>query len=101
MSLDFRRFGVRVLGLQCGLQGFWALYNYRDTVDTSLMIAKIAASFNYCLLGAAPTYLDAAELRPENVEAHESMIPEPKTTFPRSFLAEVRADWKFMKASWQ
>ncbi|CAE7816070.1 unnamed protein product, partial [Symbiodinium necroappetens] len=37
---------------------------------------QIAASFNYCLLGAAPTYLDAAELRPENVEAHESMIPE-------------------------
>ncbi|CAE7893586.1 unnamed protein product, partial [Symbiodinium microadriaticum] len=51
---------------------------------------QIAASFNYCLLGAAPTYLDAAELRPENVEAHESMIPEPKTTFPRSFLAEGR-----------
>ena len=63
-------------------------------------ISKIAASFNYCLLGAAPTYIDAAELRPENVEAHESMIPEPKTTFPKSFLSEVRADWKFMKASW-
>ncbi|CAE7191581.1 CLE-4A-2, partial [Symbiodinium sp. CCMP2456] len=42
-------------------------------------VVEIAASFNYCLLGAAPTYLDAAELRPENVEAHELWVAPPGT----------------------
>ena len=52
------------------------------------------------MLGAAPLYLDAAQLKPDEVPAHECMVPEPKETFPKSFLSEIRADWKFMKAPW-
>ena len=63
-------------------------------------LTKIAASFNYCFIGAAPKFIDPEQLQPELVEKEASEIPGAVIRFPPSHLCEVRADWKFMKASW-
>ena len=60
-------------------------------------LAQIAASFNYCRIGAAPCTLDVASLRPETVEQEASAIVGETLKFPPAHLCEVRADWKFMK----
>ena len=60
--------------------------------------SEIAASLNYCLIGAAPRILCPAQLRPENVETDASDVVGEKIEFPTGYLSEIRADWEFMKA---
>ena len=60
---------------------------------------QIEASFNYCVLGGAPLYLDPGNLSPENVPLDSCLLVGETTTFPKGYMSEIRADWKFMKAN--
>ena len=61
---------------------------------------QIAASFNYCVLGVAPLYVDPNDITPESVdvlEPEDVLRAGDALCFPKAYFCEVRADWKFMK----
>lgn len=67
--------------------------------DDLYFATEIAASFNYCVLGVAPLYMDPDNITPESVETdpEEVFRSGEALHFPKAYFCEVRADWKFMK----
>ena len=61
------------------------------------LLPKIAASLNYCRIGAAPADINAADLEPTEIPREASGVRGEVVTFPAATLCEFRADWKFMK----